>query len=111
MSVIQWSWFIIGISVVFEFVGTMALKYSNGFSLFWPSLVTVLFYAGAVGLMAVASKVLDVSIMYSLWASSSAALIAVGSYWLFSEHFTVYKATGVGLLIASIFVLNLGDLS
>lgn len=111
MSVIHWSWFIIGISVVFEFAGTMALKYSNGFNLFWPSLVTVLFYAGAVGLMAVASKVLDVSVMYSLWASSSAALIAVGSYWLFSEHFTVYKVTGVGLLIASIFVLNLGDLS
>jgi small multidrug resistance pump len=61
----------ITLSTAAELGGTMALKYSNGFSKFTPSLLTILFYTAAIVLMSIAAKSIDIGTVYSVWAAGS----------------------------------------
>lgn len=109
MIVASLPWLTITLSVLAELFGTMALKFSDGFSKLIPSLLTIFFYTAAIGLMSVAAKTADISTVYSIWASGSAILICLGGIALFSESLTPYKIIGLSLSISGIFFLNRGE--
>jgi hypothetical protein len=53
------AWLLVASSVIAEVVGTVALKYSDGFSKLLPSVAAATCYALAIWLMAVAMRQLD----------------------------------------------------
>lgn len=78
MSPIKEAWILLGMGVVADMLGTTALKKSVGFSLLLPTAFCATCYTGAVWLMALATKQIDIGLAYALWAGASTALI-VGS--------------------------------
>ncbi|GGV79401.1 DMT family transporter [Streptomyces griseoloalbus] len=95
-------------AIAAEVVGTTAMKYSEGFSRPWPSLVTVVGYLIAFALLAQTLKSLSVGTAYAIWSGAGTAVIAAIGTMFLGEGLTLAKAAGIGLIIAGVVVLNMG---
>ncbi|MFH8486448.1 DMT family transporter [Streptomyces longisporoflavus] len=95
-------------AIVAEVAGTTAMKYSDGFSKLWPSLITVAGYLIAFTLLAQTLKTLSVGTAYAIWAGiGTAAVAAIGMIFM-GESAGLAKIAGIALVIAGVVLLNLG---
>jgi small multidrug resistance pump len=95
-------------AIAAEVAATTAMKYSDGFSKLWPSLLTLLGYAVAFVLLAHTLKTLSVGTAYAIWSGlGTAAIVVIGSVFL-GEGLTVAKFAGIALIIGGVVVLNVG---
>ncbi|MFD4528984.1 DMT family transporter [Streptomyces sp. NPDC058470] len=95
-------------AIAAEVAATTAMKYSDGFSRLWPSLVTLLGYVIAFALLAQTLKTVSVGTAYAIWAGvGTAAIAAIGMVFL-GEGLNAAKLTGIALIIGGVVLLNLG---
>lgn len=95
-------------AIAAEVAGTTAMKYSEGFSKLWPSLITVAGYLLAFTLLAQTLKTLSVGTAYAIWAGiGTAAVAGIGMLFL-GESASPIKIAGIALVIIGVVVLNLG---
>ncbi|MFC9337514.1 DMT family transporter [Streptomyces sp. NPDC057020] len=95
-------------AIAAEILATTSMKYSDGFSKLWPSLITGIGYVVAFALLAQALKTLQVGTAYAIWAGvGTAAVAAIGILFL-GETLSLAKVAGIALIIAGVVVLNLG---
>ncbi|MBD0842536.1 MULTISPECIES: DMT family transporter [unclassified Streptomyces] len=95
-------------AIAAEVAATTAMKYSDGFSRLWPSLLTALGYVVSFALLAQTLKTVGIGTAYAIWAGVGTATIAVLGLALFGEALTATKVTGILLIVAGVVVLNLG---
>jgi small multidrug resistance pump len=95
-------------AIVSEVAGTTAMKYSDGFTRLWPSLVTVVGYLLAFSLLAQTLKTLSIGTAYAIWAGTGTAAIAVIGMLFLDESLTPAKLAGIVLVIGGVILLNLG---
>lgn len=107
MTSSQFAWFLLGLSVIAEVFGTIGLKFSSGFTHLFPSVLTVVCYAGAVWLMSIATLNLEVGLAYAAWAGASTAVTAGLGILLFGESASVLKLCGLAMAASSLVLLNL----
>ncbi|EFF90390.1 MULTISPECIES: DMT family transporter [Streptomyces] len=98
-------------AIAAEVVATTALKYSEGFSRLWPSLLTALGYVISFVLLAQALKSVQIGTAYAIWSGVGTAAIAVLGLLLFGEELTAAKVGGILLIVGGVVVLNLGGAS
>ena len=103
----QYSWILLGTSVVAEVLGTVFLKLSNGFSQVLLTALTIICYLVAIWLMAVATKNIELSTAYAIWAGASTSLVVIVGIAWFDESSTPFKLLGLAMAISSIVLLNL----
>lgn len=95
-------------AIAAEVAGTTAMKYSEGFTRLWPSLITVAGYVLAFALLAQTLKTLSIGTAYAIWAGAgTAAVAAIGILWM-GESAGLAKLAGIALVVAGVVVLNLG---
>ncbi|AGJ54271.1 QacE family quaternary ammonium compound efflux SMR transporter [Streptomyces sp. FT05W] len=95
-------------AIAAEVTATTAMKYSEGFTRLWPSLVTVVGYVLAFALLAQTLKTLSIGTAYAIWAGvGTAAVAAIGVLWM-GESAGPAKLAGIALIVAGVVVLNLG---
>lgn len=102
------AWLLLGISVVSEVAGTVALKHSDGFSRPLPALLAGLCYVLAVGLMSISMKRLDMGLVYAVWAGSGTAITALIGIALYAESASLVKVAGLSLVVLGVVLLNVG---
>jgi small multidrug resistance pump len=96
-------------AIVSEVVATVSLKLSEGFSRLGPSVVVVVGYLLAFGLLSQAlSRGLGVSVAYGVWAAAGVALVAVAGAVLLGESLTWVQVGGIVLVIGGVLALELG---
>lgn len=95
-------------AIAAEVAGTTAMKYSEGFTRLWPSLLTVAGYVLAFSLLAQTLKTLSVGTAYAIWAGAGTAAIAAIGMVFMGEATSLAKITGIALVIAGVVVLNMG---
>ena len=95
-------------AIAAEVCATTAMKYSDGFSRLWPSLLTVLGYVVSFALLAQTLRTGAVGTASAIWAGGGTAAIATIGIVFLGEGMTVAKAVGIGLIIVGVVVLNLG---
>jgi small multidrug resistance pump len=103
------AWLLVAASIVAEVVGTVALKYSDGFSKVLPSGAAATCYALAIWLMAVAMRHLDMGITYAVWAGSGTAATALVGIALFGEQLGTVKTLGLVCVVGGVVMLNVGS--
>ncbi|MFE2692122.1 DMT family transporter [Streptomyces mirabilis] len=94
-------------AIASEVAATTAMKYSEGFSRLWPSLVTVLGYVIAFVLLAQCLKTVQVGTAYAIWAGAGTAVIAAIGMVFLGEALSFTKVAGILLIIGGVVVLNL----
>ncbi|QJT00949.1 MULTISPECIES: DMT family transporter [Streptomyces] len=95
-------------AIAAEVAATTAMKYSDGFSRLWPSLLTASGYVVSFLLLAQTLKTVGIGTAYAIWAGVGTAVIAVIGLALFGESLTPTKAVGILLIVGGVVVLNLG---
>ncbi|MFI5967466.1 DMT family transporter [Streptomyces asoensis] len=95
-------------AIAAEVAATTAMKYSDGFSRLWPSLLTAAGYVVSFLLLARTLKTVGIGTAYAIWAGVGTAAIAVIGLALFGESLTVTKTAGILLIVGGVVVLNLG---
>ncbi|MBD9732787.1 multidrug efflux SMR transporter [Streptomyces sp. H28] len=95
-------------AIAAEVGATTAMKYSDGFSRLWPSLLTLVGYLISFSLLAQTLRTLSIGTAYAIWAGVGTAAIATIGVAFLGEGLTAVKALGIGLIIVGVVVLNLG---
>ncbi|MFD8969994.1 DMT family transporter [Streptomyces sp. NPDC059568] len=95
-------------AIAAEVAGTTAMKYSEGFTRLWPSLITVAGYLLAFTLLAQTLKTLSVGTAYAIWSGAGTAAIAVIGMVFMNESVNAARLAGIALVIVGVLVLNLG---
>lgn len=95
-------------AIAAEVAGTTAMKYSDGFTRLWPSLVTVAGYLLAFTLLAQTLKTMQVGTAYAIWAGVGTALVAVIGMLFLGEATSFAKLAGIALVIGGVVLLNRG---
>ena len=77
-------------------------KYTQGFSLLWPTVATLAAMALSVGLLGLALKVLPIGTAYAVWTGIGAVGTALLGMLLFNEPRDVARLTCIALIVAGI---------
>jgi quaternary ammonium compound-resistance protein SugE len=100
-------WGIVAVAGLMETGWALGLKYSEGFTKLWPSVVTIVLALGSFYLLSVAMKSLPVGTAYAVWVGIGAIGTAVAAVFLFQETVNVMRVLGVLLILAGIVALKL----
>ena len=102
-------WLYLAIAIVFEVMGTMSMKLSDGFRHLWPSVSIFACYGCAFGFNTLALRRLDISVTYAVWSGVGTAAIAfIGMAWL-REPVTTTKIGSIGLIVLGVIGLTVGS--
>ena len=95
------------IAIACEVVATSALKASDGFTRFWPAVVTVAGYGVAFYFLSLTLRTIPVGIVYAIWSGAGIVLIAAIGWVWFRQSLDAAAVIGLGLIIAGVLVVNL----
>lgn len=94
-------------AIAAEVLGTTAMKYSDGFTRLWPSLITAVGYIVSFALLAQTLKALSIGTAYAIWSGFGTAAIATIGIVFLGEGVSAAKLAGIALIIGGVVVLNL----
>ena len=97
----------LSIAIVAEVAGTIALKYTEGFTRLGPSAAVAAGYGLSFWMLALVLRDLPIGLTYAVWAAVGTALIAAIGIVAFGEPATALKLLSLGLIIAGVVGLNL----
>jgi small multidrug resistance pump len=100
-------WIILSLAIVFETIGTTALKASDGFTRLGPSILVALAYGVSFWLLALVLRTVPVGIAYAIWSGLGICLIAAIGWIWFGQRLDGPALAGMGLIVAGIAVINL----
>lgn len=106
----MWIW--LAGAIVGEVTGTVALRFSDGFSKLRPSVIVVLSYGIAFySLSRALSGGIPIGVAYGVWAAVGVALIALIGAFFLGESLSWVQVGGIVLVIAGVLALELGRTS
>jgi quaternary ammonium compound-resistance protein SugE len=100
-------WVILVLAGLFEVGWAIGLKYTDGFTRFWPTLGTVAAMIISVGLLGLAVRSLPVGTSYAVWVGVGAVGTAVLGIVLLDEPATSGRLISLGFIVAGIVGLKL----
>lgn len=97
----------LSIAIVSEVVATNALKASEQFTKFRPSLIVVIGYACTFYFLSITLKSMAVGVANAIWAGSSIVLVSLGGWLFFKQRLDVAAILGMALIISGVLILSL----
>jgi quaternary ammonium compound-resistance protein SugE len=88
-------------------VWAIGLKYTEGFSRFWPSVITAAAMVASLYFLAQALKTLPVGTGYAVWTGIGAVGTALFGILLFSESVNPGRLISIALIVGGIVGLKL----
>jgi small multidrug resistance pump len=99
-------WVYLFVAIVAEVIGTSAMKSSDGFSRFWPSLVTIVCYAVAFYLLSLTLRVIPMGVAYAIWSGVGITLITLVGIFVFDQRLDAPALLGMGLIATGVVIMN-----
>jgi len=94
-------------AVLSEVTATTALKLSDGFTKFVPSIVVVVGYGLSFYLLSLSLKVMSIGIAYALWSGIGIVLTVIVGMVLWRESMDWARGIGIFLIMLGIVIINL----
>ncbi|MEF9997116.1 MAG: multidrug efflux SMR transporter, partial [Burkholderiaceae bacterium] len=85
----------------------VGMKYTEGFSRLWPSVVVIVIAWASFWLLGLAMRVLPVGTAYAVWVGIGAVGAAILGMWLFKEPATAARIGCIALIVAGVVGLKL----
>jgi small multidrug resistance pump len=101
------AWIYLSAAIVTEVIGTVFLRYTDGFTRPAPSIVVVVTYVVSIWLTALALKSLEISLAYAVWAGVGTAAVAIIGMAALGETVNGLKLASIALVISGVVGLNL----
>jgi quaternary ammonium compound-resistance protein SugE len=101
------AWLILFLAGLCEVAWAIGLKYTHGFTRFWPTVGTVTAMMVSLGLLGVAMKSLPVGTSYAVWVGVGAVGTAILGIVLLGESANTGRLVSLGFIVAGIVGLKL----
>jgi quaternary ammonium compound-resistance protein SugE len=101
------AWGILVFAGLFEVGWAIGLKYTEGFTRLWPTILTVASMIVSLALLGIALRALPLGTAYAVWTGIGTIGTALLGIWLFGESAAVLRLACIGLIVAGIVGLRL----
>jgi quaternary ammonium compound-resistance protein SugE len=101
------AWFILIVAGILEIGWAVGLKYTDGFTRLWPSILTIASMAVSMYLLALAARTLPIGTAYAVWVGIGAAGTAVLGMVLFNEPRDALRLLCIALIVAGVVGLRI----
>ena len=101
------NWIILFIAGFFETAWAISMKYSDGFTKLYPSILTIITMAISVFLLSISLKTLPVGTAYAVWTGIGAVGTAILGIILFGESKELIRIGFIFLIIVGIIGLRI----
>ena len=101
------AWVYLFFAGLFEIGWAIGLKYTDGFTRFWPTVLTALSMVVSLVLLGLALKTLPVGTGYAVWTGIGAVGTVILGVVLLGEPATFGRLACAGLIVAGIVGLKL----
>ena len=96
------SWVILFFAIVFEVAGTLTLKFTEGMTRLWPTVLMFAFYLVSLFGLSVAVSKIPVGTAYAVWSGVGTLMVAIlGIFWL-KEEVTVLRSASMLLIVIGV---------
>ena len=102
-------WLYLIIAGVLEIAWAVGLKYTDGFTRPWPSILTGLAMVASFYCLAQALKTIPVGTGYAVWTGIGAFGTAILGIFLFAESATALRLTALALIVLGIVGLKIAS--
>jgi quaternary ammonium compound-resistance protein SugE len=96
------AWVLVVIAGLFETGFAVALKYSDGLSRLWPTVLFVAFAAASFALLSTGLRSLPVGSAYAVWTGIGAVGTAVFGILVLGESASALKLASIALVVAGV---------
>lgn len=103
------AWIMLGLAGLFEIVWAIGLKYADGFTRLWPSVITIAAMIISMYLLALAARTLPIGTAYAVWTGIGAVGAALLGMMMFGESASVVRLGCISLIVAGIVGLKLSS--
>lgn len=100
-------WIILVLAGLTEIGWAVGLKYTEGFSRFWPSVGTVTAMVVSMILLGIAMKSLPIGMSYAVWTRIGTVGTTILGIWLFGESMSAMRLVCIALIAIGIVGLKL----
>lgn len=101
------AWLTLFAAGLFEVGWAIGLKYSAGFTKFWPSVATIVAMVISLLLLGLALKNLPLGTAYAVWTGVGTIGTVILGIFLFAESADIVRLASIGLILAGIVGLKL----
>jgi len=105
------AWVILFIGSLCEVGWLVGMKYADGFTRFWPTVVMIFFMIASVGCLGLAVRSIPAGTAYAVWTGTSVGAVALMGVWLFGEPTTPMRLVSLILIIIGVVGLKYGGSS
>lgn len=103
------NWILLLLAGLLEICWAVGLKYTEGFTRLWPSVLTVLAMAVSLGLLGIAMKTLPAGTAYAIWVGVGIVGTALVGMAFLGEPANTGRLVSLGLIIAGVVGLKLSS--
>lgn len=100
------AWLILIVSGLFETVWSTSMKYSDGFTRLWPSIITLIAMAISVFGLAYAMRTIPLGTAYVIWTGIGAIGAFVMGIMFFNDPLTLARIFFAALIVAGLIGLK-----
>ena len=100
-------WIMLLLAGLFEVAWAVTMKYSEGFTRLWPSLITAVGYLASALFLSAALRKLPLGTAYAMWTGFGILGTSLLGIWLFHENLSPAQLACVALIAAGIAGLKL----
>jgi quaternary ammonium compound-resistance protein SugE len=101
------AWLSLLMAGALEIIWALGLKYSDGFTRFWPSFLTLAAIAMSFGLLGLSLRSVPFGTAYAIWTGIGAAGAAIAGMFLFGESTGLARVCCIALIVAGTIGLKL----
>ncbi|HLA96730.1 MAG TPA: multidrug efflux SMR transporter [Pyrinomonadaceae bacterium] len=101
------NWLYLGIAGLLEIAWAIGLKYTEGWTRLWPSVITGILLVASFYFLSLAVKTLPIGTAYAVWTGIGTVGAAILGMFLFDEPKDVVRIACIFLIIAGIAGLKL----
>jgi quaternary ammonium compound-resistance protein SugE len=101
------AWVLLVVAGMFEIGWAVGLKYTAGFTRFWPTAATVIAMIVSIGLLGMAVRTLPIGTAYAVWTGIGTVGTVVVGILVLGEPVTLIRLTCVLLIVMGIIGLKL----
>ena len=101
------SWILLLLAGLCEVGWAVGLKYSEGFTRLWPSLIVAAGYAIAFVCLSLALRTIPTGVAYAIWSGAGVVLVSAIAWIFMGQKLDAPALIGMALILAGVLVINL----
>ncbi|AKX44264.1 molecular chaperone [Thiopseudomonas alkaliphila] len=101
------AWVLLTFAGLFEIIWVFGLKHTQGFTLLWPSIFTLVTMGISFWLLSLAMKTLPMGTAYGVWVGIGAVGTVIVGILFLNESSTIWRLLSIALIISGVVGLKL----